>query len=245
MKGQKSAAGRLACLLLALCVLAGCGGGGGGDLHLPERPGNGYVLDVAGVLESETVDHILKENETLRAATGASVTVVTVDVLGGKDVSEYANRLYETWGVGDNDRQNGLLILLAVEDGTYWLIQGTGVRDDLTDDALRDYAWNYLERDFSEGNYDAGARKLCDALFAWYKDYYAQELDAADVSDEPEPTDAASAPSASAKPSGGTPLWLVIVAVAAAVVIVTAVVLKLRSGGHRRRGRYQGRRRRR
>ncbi len=236
MKVKKSVATRLVCLLLVLCALAGCGGSG--EARLPERPGNGYVLDVAGVRGSETVERILKENETLRAATGASVTVVTVDVLGGKEVSEYANRLYEDWGLGEN----GILVLLAVEDKTYWLIQGAGLRDDLTDDALRDYAWNYLERDFSQGSYDAGVRKLCDALFTGYKDYYAKELGTAD---EPDEQPAASDAPAPAKSSGGVPLWAVIVIAVAAAALAAAVALKLRSGGGRRRRRYQGRRRRR
>lgn len=241
MKVKTSVAARLVCLLLVLCALAGCGGSGG-EFHLPERPENGYVLDVAGVLESETVERVLKENETLRAATGACVTVVTVDVLGGKEVSEYASRLYEDWGLGDTERQNGILVLLAVEDQTYWLIQGDGLRDDLTDDALRDYAWNYLERDFSEGNYDAGVRKLCDALLAGYKDYYAQELSPSDAPDEqPAATDAP----APAKSSGGVPLWAVIVIAVAAAGLAAAVAVKFRSGGGRRRRRYQGRRRRR
>ncbi len=240
MKVKKSIAARLVCLLLILCALAGCGGGDG-EFYLPARPENGYVLDVAGVLDSGTVERILKENETLRAATGASVTLVTVDVLGGKSVDQYANRLYEDWGLGETEKQNGVLVLLAVEDKTYWLIQGAGLRDDLTDDALRDYAWNYLERDFSEGNYDAGVRKLCDALFAGYKDYYAQELGTADAPDEqPAATDAP----APEKTSGGVPLWAVIVIAVAAAALAAAVVLKLRSGSSRRR-RYQGRRRRR
>ncbi len=58
MKVKTSVAARLVCLLLILCALAGCGGGGG-EFYLPAPPENGYVLDVAGVLEGETVERIL------------------------------------------------------------------------------------------------------------------------------------------------------------------------------------------
>lgn len=232
---------RLVCLALSLCLLAGCGAGGS-DIHLPGPPDNGCVLDVAGVLNSDTTQHILARNQTLRAATGASLCVVTLDVLGGREIADYAAGLFDAWGLDEGGKKNSLLLLLAVEEGEYYLLQGTGIAADLTNTLLADYAWNYLERDFADGNYDAGARKVFDALYQWYEDFYGLRETAAD--DAP--------PMESVSKGGGISLWLVVALVAGAVA-AALIVVKLRQSGNRRShkrrrstpfagGRYHGKR---
>ncbi len=220
----------LACLAVALSLLCGCGGGKG-VANLPEKPANGAVLDVAGVLTDETVARIADQNKTL-APVGAQMTVVTVDVLGGRTAAEYAAGLWDAWEL-DRQSKNGVLVLLAIGEGQYHLIQGSVIAGDLTDQTLADYAWTYLEHDFAAGDYDAGVRKLCDGLNTWYQGHYAQELGLAQSQETQSPGG-----------GGGLP-WLVIVLAVAVVAVIALVIFKLRrtgSGGRVRR--YQGRRRR-
>lgn len=221
----------LACLAVALSLLCGCGGGKG-VANLPEKPANGAVLDVAGVLKAETTQRILDQNKDL-APVGAQMTVVTVDVLGGKTAAEYAAGLWDAWAL-DGSSKNGVLALLATGEGQYHLIQGSAIAGDLTDQTLSDYAWTYLERDFAAGDYDAGVRKLCDSLHTWYQSHYAQELGLAQSEETPQVSG-----------RGGAFPWLAIVLAVAVVCVIALVVFKLRSsGGGRRPRRYQGRRRR-
>ncbi len=224
----------LTCLALGLSLLTGCGGGQGGA-NLPEKPANGAVLDVAGVLTDETVARILDQNKAL-APVGAQITVVTVDVLGGKSAGEYAAGLWDSWAL-DGEHKNGVLVLLAVGEGQYHLLQGSAIASDLTDQTLADCAWTYLEHDFASGDYDAGVRKLCDGLSAWYRGHYAKELGLAQDEEVPD-----------SGQSGGFP-WLVIVLAVAVVAVIALLVFKLRQSGQsgsakRSRRRYQGRRRR-
>lgn len=221
----------LACLALGPSLLCGCGGKGAANL--PEKPATGAVLDVAGVLKAETTERISAQNKAL-APVGAQMTVVTVDVLGGKSAGEYAAGLWDSWDL-DGESKNGVLALLAVGEGQYHLIQGSAIAGDLTDQTLADYAWTYLERDFAAGDYDAGARKLCDGLNAWYQSHYAQELGLAQPQETPQTQSG----------GGGFP-WLPVALAVAALGVVALLVFKRRqtNASKRSRRRYQGRRRR-
>lgn len=225
---------RLTVLLLCLGLLAGCGGRAS-TANLPGRP-DGHVLDVAGVLSRDTAADLNARSGTLADKTGGAVTVVTVDVLSGRTVSEYANALFEDWALGGKD----VLVLLAVGDQTYHILQGRDLAKAFPDEALDEDAWNYLERDFAAGNYDAGAANLFDALERRYEicfDLVPEE-------------DASEAPAHQAK-GGGLPVVAIIVLAVAVAAVLLLVVLKLslgrkkgrRSGGPSARGRYRGRRR--
>lgn len=155
-------------LLLAAAVLWGvC------LAAMPKRPENGYVADLAGVLESDTVERIVSKNQTLTDSTGAAIVVVTVDFLNGMDIGDYAADLFNDWGIGDAKANNGLLILLAIGEEDYYFLQGTGLQSALSASTLGEYADAYLEDDFAAGNYDAGVGKVFDAFYAWFEDYYA------------------------------------------------------------------------
>ena len=238
--GRGKTAGRVLGLLLALCLLSGCGGDAPESL-LPAPPEPGQALDVAGVLGEETRARIREGNAALQAA-GAQVSVAALDVLGERTAAQYAAGLFDSWGLGRRD----VLILLSVGEGEYYLLQGSEVGQDLTDQLLGDLAWRYLERDFAAGAYDAGVRKLFDALCQWYQERYdlavpdGQETGEAQTSDDP-----SDPPAAPARSDSGRPVWPVAVAIAAVAVAAVLVVLRLRKrrdryGSSSRRGRRTG-----
>ena len=79
----------------------------------PERPENQYVLDEAGVLSEETEQEIISKNADLFQKTGAQIVVVAVDFLDGEEIGDYANYLFNYWGIGSVERNNGLLLLMT------------------------------------------------------------------------------------------------------------------------------------
>lgn len=136
-----------------------------------------YVYDHAGVLTDNTMEHIDAMNESLFAQTGAQIMVVTVDSTNGTDIVQYATDLGNQYGVGSAERDNGLVIVLALEDytpsglkGDYGVSGGDGLYD--YGEELTNLLYYYMEDDFAAGDYDAGVEKTFDAYIDWFADFY-------------------------------------------------------------------------
>ena len=76
----------------------------------------GYVNDFAGVLDRRWESAIDRYCAALEQATGAQFAVVTVKSLEGDPIEDTANKLYREWGVGKKGSNEGLLLLLSIED---------------------------------------------------------------------------------------------------------------------------------
>lgn len=131
-----------------------------------------YVWDGANVLSAQTEEHITRKNETLFRETGAQIAVVAVDFLDGKDIEDYTYDLFNTWGVGSTQRDNGFLLVMAIAEENYYLQAGAGVDDAFDGATLQALLDEYLEPDFAAEDYDAGALKLFDALYQEVEQYY-------------------------------------------------------------------------
>jgi uncharacterized protein len=131
-----------------------------------------YVADYAGVLAEATKEGIIRTNALLEEKTGGQIVVVTVEYLDGMYSDEYAVKLFNDWGVGDKDKDNGMLLLLAVNEGKAWLTQGAGIANAFSDDIINSYLDSYFWREFDNGNFDTAVRNLFDPLVWWYEDYY-------------------------------------------------------------------------
>lgn len=131
-----------------------------------------YVWDGANVLSAQTEEHITRKNETLFRETGAQIAVVAVDFLDGKDIEDYTYDLFNTWGVGSTQRDNGFLLVMAIAEENYYLQSGAGVDDAFDGATLQVLLDEYLEPDFAAEDYDAGALKLFDALYQEVEQYY-------------------------------------------------------------------------
>lgn len=154
-------------LALALCVLPLAAAP-----DVPDPTADFYVGDFANVLSDDLESYIVSQNQALSASTGAQVVVVTVDFLDGYDISDYAVTLFNEWGIGSAEENNGYLILLAIADENYYSVPGQGIEDVFTGGVIDDLQWNYLEEDFAAGDYDAGVRSYFDAVLGVFEDQY-------------------------------------------------------------------------
>ncbi|MDR3983128.1 MAG: TPM domain-containing protein [Dysosmobacter sp.] len=136
-----------------------------------------YVYDNAGVLTDETMSHIDAMNVSLFAQTGAQILVETVDTTGDKTMEEYAIDLGNQYHVGDAERNNGVVILLALDNiaqnglvGDYWVVGGDGLAS--YGNELTSLLVANMEADFAAGDYDAAVEKTFDAYIDWFSAFY-------------------------------------------------------------------------
>lgn len=130
-----------------------------------------YAADYANVLSRSTEEMIVNYNGALeQQCQGAQIVVVTVDYLDGLSTDAYAYQLFNSWGVGSSEYNNGMLLLLAVQEGKAWLAYGLGLNSVLSSQSVDDMLDEYFWTDFDNGDYDSAVTKLFNALLKWYDD---------------------------------------------------------------------------
>jgi uncharacterized protein len=93
----------------------------------------GFVNDFANVLSSETKAELENGLRDFQASTTNEVVLVTVPTLDGDVVSNYAVKLFEDWKIGTDERDNGVLLLIALLDRKVRIEVGYGLEGALPD----------------------------------------------------------------------------------------------------------------
>ncbi len=93
----------------------------------------GYVNDFAGVLSAATVEKLTQVSTEVDQKAKAQIAVVTVKTLEGDPVEDFANHLFQKWGVGAKGTDRGVMVLLATDDHKYWTEVGYGLEPILPD----------------------------------------------------------------------------------------------------------------
>lgn len=123
----------------------------------------GAINDYAGVITPQyerSMDLLTRE---VLQKTETAVVVVTLKNIQGNDPADYANRLYEAWGIGKKGQDKGVLILLAFEERQVRIETGYGVEGILPDGLVGEILDTYVVPYLKKGNYDKG---LSNALVA-------------------------------------------------------------------------------
>lgn len=93
----------------------------------------GKVNDFATVLSDAQRDQLEADLAALERSTSAEVAVVTVATTGERGIEEYATALFNSWGIGKKDRDNGVLILVSPNDRAMRIEVGYGLEPVLPD----------------------------------------------------------------------------------------------------------------
>ncbi len=146
-----------------------------------------YVADYAGVFSDDFRQELIDINGDLEYyCKGAQLVVVTVEYLDGMYSDEYAMQLFNDWGVGNSEENNGMLLLLAVEENKAWLTVGAGISGVLTKSKIDSMFEEYFWDDFDAGHYQDATSRMVNALLDWYADYYGLQTE--NVGQVSEPT---------------------------------------------------------
>lgn len=166
---------RISVFLLALWI-ALCGAMSGLASVL-NRPDNRYVLDEAGVLSAELESEMIRRNERLFSQTGAEIVVVTVGTVPGGNLQSYAKSLFEEWGIGSKERNNGFLLLMAVGEGSYYSLPGYGVSAQFPEATQKNLLESYIENAFQSGAFDQNVSAYFNAVYEMQESYYSDFSD--------------------------------------------------------------------
>lgn len=162
----------LAVLLLVLMCLMPMGAQAAIDVVEPME--SFYVADYAGVIDADVQQHIIDNSAELYDETGAQIVVVTVDFIGENNIEEYARTLFNEWGIGDKNKNNGVLLLMVIGAENYWCMQGAGLESKLPTSTIKTLLDTYLEPDFAVQDYSEGALAFYDAMYDKVAQIYGQ-----------------------------------------------------------------------
>ena len=93
----------------------------------------GRVVDQADLLRPEQEVDLSSKSQALEAQTGRQFVVATVKSLEGYPIEDYAYRLGRAWKIGDEKRDDGVILLVAPNEKKVWIATGYGSGAFLTD----------------------------------------------------------------------------------------------------------------
>ena len=126
------------------------------ETTLPSPTNYKYVNDYVGILTQDEKEKIISIGKELEDKTGAQAVAVIIDSTNGEPIEEYALKLFRTWGIGQKNKDNGLLVLVAINDRSWRVEVGRGLEGAIPD-ALSNRVMQSLATDkFKEGNYGEG-----------------------------------------------------------------------------------------
>lgn len=142
--------------------------------EVPATPG-GYVNDYAHVLSPENITTLETTLRAFTATTSNEITVVTVPDMGNDYVEHYALSVAETWGVGGKENDNGILLLLAIEERAVRIEVGYGLEGALPDSVANRIIQNEMIPRLKTGDYDGAVESAVDALMLATQGEYRAE----------------------------------------------------------------------
>jgi len=136
-------------------------------LAAPQFPAlTGRVVDEAGILSPQIESEIGAQLAAHEQATTNQVVVATLKSLQAYDISDYANQLFRHWGIGQKDKNNGVLLVVAPNERKVRIEIGYGLEGVLTDALSRDIIERVITPPFRQGDYEQGIRSGATAILA-------------------------------------------------------------------------------
>lgn len=142
------------------------------SLEIPQKP-KGRVSDYAGVLTREQIAALDARLRSYEEETTNQIAVAILKSLDGEDLEDFSIRLAEKWKIGTASRDNGVILLISLDDRKMRVEVGYGLEGALTDATADSIIRNSIAPHFRRGDYyggiSAGVEKIIEATKGEYK----------------------------------------------------------------------------
>lgn len=144
------------------------------EIKLPEKPSKETsVYDEAKLLSIDQKDYLEQKLINYADSTSTQIVVATVESLEGANINLFAAEWAHKWGIGQADKDNGVLFLIAKDDRKMAIQVGYGLEHLLTDAMSRRIIELVVAPYFKQGDYfsglDAGTTSMMQVLSGEYQ----------------------------------------------------------------------------
>jgi uncharacterized protein len=143
---------------------------------------NVRVHDEAHVLSPEKIEQLEKQLTHYEDSTSNQIAILIISTLDGEVLEDYSLRVAEAWKLGQKDKDNGVLLLIAVDDHKMRIEVGHGLEGVLTDALCNRIIRNEMAPAFRRADFDGGVAAAVNGITAAIGgEYTAGDVD--DISD--------------------------------------------------------------
>jgi uncharacterized protein len=146
-------------LLLVAALLAATAA-----LALTFPPLSGRVVDQANIIPADKRTAMETKLADLETKSGIQLVVATVSSLEGQEIEPYANELFRAWKLGEKDKNNGVLLLVAPNEKRVRIEVGYGLEGTLTDALSKIIITNAIAPRFKAGDFGDGVSRGVDDI---------------------------------------------------------------------------------
>jgi len=146
------------------------------DNKIPERPNPPMLVnDLANMMSPGQAAELERRVENYANSTSTQVCVVTVNSIGDNEIGDYGIKLFKEWKVGQQGKNNGILLLVSKAERKITIRVGQGLEGVLPDITCKHIIDREVMPSFKAGDYYAGFVNGVDSIIAASKGEYVVE----------------------------------------------------------------------
>jgi len=128
-----------------------------------------WVSNPQGVISVSDANEIDRKVKEINANTGYEIAVVVLEGINGQNAFDFGLELFNSWGIGQKETNNGLLIMVLSVERNLTFITGSGTELVLSDATTNNIGNDYMKPHFKEENYAKGILNGLDEIETIFK----------------------------------------------------------------------------
>lgn len=127
-------------------------------------PNDGFITDTVPILDEQQDMSLEQMLDAYQKETSNEIAVLIVRSLEGEEIADMAVEVGRKWGIGTEENDNGILMLIAYEDRRMFIATGYGLEGAVPDNVAAGIVETDIAPLFREGDYSGGIRAGIEAL---------------------------------------------------------------------------------